>query len=295
MSVHKHKIAVIYRPTKKQAWDIAVKTTDWLNSQGCQCYSHPDQEPIPGTEKITSSNINHLNFAIVLGGDGTYLKTVKLFHKSLIPILGVNLGSLGFLTQTPEEEIKINIKRALKGQLQVSYRSLLNVTFTQNIGLPKAKQKTHTFLALNDVVLERGRIGRLIYISIVVDGHLVTHLKADGLIVATPTGSTAYNLASGGPIVCPEPEVPATVISPICSHSLTNKPITISNEQSIELKLTNRTQKAVFLVDGHKETDFTSQDSIAITKAQQKLKMLMPPSSHYFDTLREKLRFGQRD
>lgn len=281
------RIAVIYRPSKKVAWDMAIDIVKWLSAKNCQCYSHPDQKLIPKTKRISKSNISKLDFALVLGGDGTYLHTVRMLHNNLIPILGVHLGSFGFLTQSPQKDIKTNLIKALKGTLPVSNRVLLEVTLKKNA------KESFCFHALNDIVFERGESGRLIYMSITVDDQLITDLKADGLVVSTPTGSTAYNLAAGGPIVYPE--IPVTLITPICSHNLTNRPLVISNQQTIEIKLTNQTQSAVFLVDGQREMNLTFQDTIIIKKAKQKLRMLMPPDSNYFDILRKKLRFGQRD
>lgn len=281
------KILIVYRSRKKEAKALAIDLVEWLLKQGCQCYSHLCQPLLPGTQKLTDADRHDLDFALVLGGDGTYLSTVRMLNKALIPILGINVGSLGFLTQTPKKDVKANLLKALQGKLQNSSRTLLDVTLRRNGG------KESRLLALNDLVFERRESGRLIYMAISVDGQLISRLKADGLVVSTPTGSTAYNLAAGGPIVCPE--VPAIVITPICPHSLTNKPLTIFNEQTIQLKLTNRTQKAAFLVDGQREMDLTSKDMIVIKKAKQKLQMLMPPHTSYFDILREKLRFGQRD
>ena len=282
-----HKIAITYRPSKKEAWDMAIDIVKWLSSKGCECYSHPDQKLIPKTKRINKSNISKLDFALVLGGDGTYLHTVRMLHDKLVPILGVHLGSFGFLTQSPQKDIKANLLKALKGKLPLSNRVLLEVI------LKKQNKKVLHCFALNDIVFERGGSGRLIYMSITANNRLITELKADGLVVSTPTGSTAYNLAAGGPIVYPE--VPVTLITPICSHSLTNRPLAISNEQTIEIKLTNQTQRAVFLVDGQREKDLTFEDTIIIKKAQKKLQMLMPPDSDHFDILRKKLRFGQRD
>ena len=282
-----HRVAITYRPSKKEAWDMAIDIVKWLSSKNCECYSHPDQKLIPQTKRINKSNISKLDFALVLGGDGTYLHTVRMLHDKLVPILGVHLGSFGFLTQSPQKDVKANLLKALKGTLPISNRVLLEVILKKN-----NKESLH-FFALNDIVFERGDSGRLIYMSITAGDRLITDLKADGLVVSTPTGSTAYNLAAGGPIVYPE--VPVTLITPICSHSLTARPLAISNEQTIEIKLTNQTQRAVFLIDGQREKDITFKDTIIIKKAQKKLQMLMPPSNDYFDILRKKLRFGQRD
>jgi len=283
----KKNVAIVYRPRKKEAKDLATKIAKFLKTEGHTAFSHPDQARITGAKAATPADLKNLDFVLVLGGDGTYLNAVRMVSKSPIPILGVNLGSLGFLTPTPKSKALAVVKSALQGKLEVSKRTLLEVEVQR-----KGKRRA-CFQALNDIVFERGPVSRLIYMSIHVDGALVSELKADGLIVSTPTGSTAYNLAAGGPILYPG--IGATVITPICPHSLTNRPLTISNQQVIELKLTASDQKAVFMVDGQRETDITTDDTIVIRKHTEEHQMLVAPDFNHFDILRSKLRFGQRD
>ena len=143
-----HRVAITYRPSKKEAWDMAIDIVKWLSSKNCECYSHPDQKLIPQTKRINKSNISKLDFALVLGGDGTYLHTVRMLHDKLVPILGVHLGSFGFLTQSPQKDVKANLLKALKGELSISNRVLLEVT------LKKHNKESLHFFALNDIVLK---------------------------------------------------------------------------------------------------------------------------------------------
>jgi len=175
----------------------------------------------------------------------------------------------------------------MSGGLKAQSRTMIKVTIKK-----KGKQPA-TYFALNDIVIERGPISRLINLAIYSDDHLVTELKADGLIVSTPTGSTAYNLASGGPIV--HPDVKAIVITPICPHSLTNRPITLPDDKPVTIKVNQSTQKAVFMVDGLKMADVRDADEVVISRGEFPHLRLVSPNSSYFDVLRTKLNFGQRD
>ncbi len=280
-------VAIVYRPRKSEAKKLAETVAQFLKQKGCTCYSHPEQTLIKGTKKAKKSDIKKLDLVIVLGGDGTYLNAVRMLEGASTPVLGVNLGSLGFLTQTRKEKIKSTLSLVLKDKLEISERTMLDVSVVRN-GKTRAK-----YLALNDIVFERGPISRLIYMSIHTGGTLVSELKADGLIVSTPTGSTAYNLAAGGPIL--HPNVPAIVLTPICPHSLTNRPITLSDMRAIEIRLTNEGQTAVFMVDGQRVEDLTNKDKIVVTKSKYKHHMLVTDEHNHFDVLRSKLRFGKRD
>lgn len=280
-------VAVVYRPKKAQATSTASELVTWLKSKklNVHCLS---AQAIHGTNKIKSeADIAKIDLFIVIGGDGTYLKAARLINGRPIPILGINLGSLGFLTEVRTSDIYKTIESAISGKLKTQQRTMLEVTIT------KKGKKPATYLALNDVVIERGPISRLISLGIYSDDHLVSELKADGLIVCSPTGSTAYNLASGGPIV--HPEVHAIMITPICPHSLTNRPITLPDHHVINIKVTQSTQKAVFMVDGQKCADIRDLDEVTIRVAKQPHLRLIAPTSNYFDVLRNKLKFGQRE
>jgi NAD+ kinase len=178
------------------------------------------------------------------------------------------------------------IQLMLKNKLSTKPRSMLDISFRKN-------HRTKHIQALNDIVIERGPFSRLISLAIYSGNSLVTELKADGLIVSTPTGSTAYNLAAGGPIV--HPEVKAIVITPICPHSLNDRPITIPDDQKLSIKVTSIESKALFSVDGQKIEGINTEDHIVIKKSKQTHLKINLPNSSYFEILRKKLNYGQRE
>ena len=280
-------IGFVYRPNKKDVYSKACQLSSWLIRKGFTCYHHPEQKPITNTSKLTDETLSKLDTVVVLGGDGTYLNAVRMLGMHTeVPILGINMGFLGFLTQVRSENLKQIIMQAIESKLRVSKRSMLKITLIRSGG-------KISMLALNDIVFERGNFSRLISMSITIDGITLCDLKADGLIVATPTGSTAYNLSAGGPILAPG--IPAIVITPICPHSLTNRPLTIPNTSQIQLKLTYERQRAIFMIDGYRQVDLTNEDKILITHSDKLHHMLLPPEVNQLEVLRSKLRFGQRD
>lgn len=280
--------AIVYRPNKPEALNKSLEIAKWLTEEGITCHHHPEQNPIEHTTRLTNETLQKLELVIVLGGDGTYLNAVRMLgFNTKVPVLGINMGSLGFLTQARFENLKSVITQALENKLYLSKRSMLEISLINN------KSNRTNILALNDIVFERGSFSRLISMAIKIDNTLLSELKADGLIVATPTGSTAYNLSAGGPILTPE--IPATVITPICPHSLTNRPLTIPDTSQIEIQLTQEKQKAIFMIDGYRQVDLTHKDKILIKHSKKFHHMLLPIGTNQLEILRSKLRFGQPD
>jgi NAD+ kinase len=281
-------ICITYRPQSPRALETATEVVQWLTHKKLHVFTHPDLSPIPGTKKITGrGQIAALDLVLVLGGDGTFLSAVRMLQDKQTPILGVNLGHLGFLTETKVEELYDVLNLALKNKMQRVERTTLRAQIVKKNG------KKFSYHALNDVVVERGPNSRLIDLSIYSGTFLVSTVKADGLILATPTGSTAYCLAAGGPIV--HPSVSAINMTPICPHTLTNRPIILPDNQAIKLKLKQHPGKAVLMVDGQRCEDLTSSDELIITRGKHPVVMLTLPTRNYFDILRAKLRFGQRE
>jgi NAD+ kinase len=229
-------------------------------------------------------NINEL--VVVLGGDGTYLSTVGHVKPSLVPILGINMGSLGFLTETKVSEAYASLDAALNGELESRPRRLLDIT------VKHADDSIYSNTALNDIVIERGSRAQLVRIQIYSGDFLVQDLKADGLIISTPTGSTAYNLAAGGPIL--HPEVQAFVVTPVAPHNLTSIHIVFPDHLDLKIKLADGTQTAQLTIDGRKALELTGRDVIKIEKSKHIHHILRNKGHNYFDLLREKLKFGER-
>jgi len=218
-----------------------------------------------------------VDLMIVLGGDGTLLSIAHLAAQRNIPVLGVNLGRLGFLTEVPIEEIYLTLDSFLAAQEKlISPRLLL-----------EAVCRGKSYYCLNDVVINKGAVARMIQIGIWIDEREIAALKADGLIVSTPTGSTAYSLSAGGPIV--QPHVPALVLSPICPHTLSFRPMVVASNCRIRLQLLTAGEEVYLTLDGQRGMTLGKDDVIEVRKAGFELKLISSPKRNYFDLLKEKL------
>lgn len=283
MDLYKHKIrkvAVVYRRGTPAAQKAAESVIDWLTEHKIRAFSHPTQK-LRGTKKLAQPK--DLDLVIVLGGDGTYLRAVRMLEGQRVPVLGFNLGGLGFLTVHRAVEIIPMLELAVTGKLEVRKRSMIRIEV-------RSKNKVKgNFVALNDLVIERGSRSRLISITITIDKLPIHSVKADGLIVATPTGSTAYNLAAGGPIL--HPEVDALVVTPICPHSLTSRPFIFPDKGNIQFTID---ESAVMTVDGVKASTLGRHDEIRVVRDSCDHLFLRRAGYNYFNLLKEKLKFGER-
>ena len=226
-----------------------------------------------------------IDLVLVLGGDGTYLQAVQYVSDHSVPFLGINMGSFGFLTVYRQESIIHYLESVLKGKMVLEKRSLIDIS------LKRETQENKSFLALNDMVIERGAFSHLIDISITIQNQNIYSVKADGLIVSSPTGSTAYNLAAGGPIL--HPQVNSFAITPICSHSLTHRPVIVPDTYEIFFKINNENQSAFLTIDGKKITQIASADLIKIRKSNIKHNTLREINHNDFLLLKDKLKFSQ--
>ncbi len=284
-------IAIVYRPDTAAAVNLAKTLTSWLKERKYKVYTAPDQKLIAGTLMLKSAKtIEKMSLVVVLGGDGTYLRAVRLLEGKSVPILGINLGSLGFLTPTRVDELFTAVEDTLNNKMELRPRSMIHVQ------LIRKGQKKLDMLALNDIVIERGSLAQLINISIQCEDMLVSEVKADGLIISTPTGSTAYNLSAGGPIL--HPDTRAFVVTPIAPHSLTSRPLIFPDEAQLQFrlvgKLQNKKDQAHVVVDGVKVTQIVADDELIVRRNKQDHLMVKNPNQNYFHLLREKLKFGDR-
>jgi len=281
------KIAIVYRIHSVSAIKMAKKITEKLQKSRYQVFTAPEQKQIPNTlTLISSKELKAMSLIIVLGGDGTYLRAVRLLKGQPIPILGFNMGSLGFLTAHTSDDVFAVIDETLKNNMVIHHRARIHTLVQLKTG-----QKL-SFEALNDVVIERGSFSQLISTSVYLDKDFVNDIKADGLIISTPTGSTAYNLAAGGPIL--HPEVAALVVTPVAPHSLTSRPLIFPDHQKIILKLEKQTSTAHLIIDGQKVLELSPEDEVIISKCKTDHLMIRKPKHNFFSLLKEKLRFGDR-
>ncbi len=226
---------------------------------------------------------------IVLGGDGTFLSIARMMKKRSVPVLGINMGQLGFLTETKRSEAFERVDQLLSGERPViSERVLLEVT------LLRSNKVVFSGPVVNDVVISKGAIARIIGMEIRVDHQVVNEMRADGIIVATPTGSTAYSLAAGGPIV--EPSLRALILTPICPHALTQRPLVVPDDREIQICLKQRPGHVLLTLDGQDVVDMKEDDIVRIRRFKKhSLKLITSPTRDYYSLLREKLKFGLRD
>ncbi len=221
---------------------------------------------------------------IVLGGDGTILSTVHALGENLRPIFGINLGTLGFLTCLPSSEYRQAVRTIVHCEYLLSKRSMLDVTVVRDGAIIDRHQ------GLNDAVISRGALSRLIRLETRVDGALLTEYNADGLIVATPTGSTAYSLSAGGPLLTPDSSVFA--ITPICPHTLTNRSVIIGDQALVEVRLCDARDEIFLTVDGQRAVPMKACDSVRIRRSKETLSLAMLPDLPFFELARRKLRWS---
>jgi NAD+ kinase len=280
-------VGFILKPDKSEAGALLEQLVPWLRSEGHVPFvPTEDQLVLPGCEVVPEEALGAaVDLAVVLGGDGTMLRAARLVADAGKPVLGVNLGQLGFLAMFAPSEAKAALAAALRGELPKTERMRLAVTYQRSGAEPVRR------FALNDAVLHQGAMARLIDVAAYHDGALIASYRADGLIVATPTGSTAYNMAAGGPIVVPGQE--AMTLTPICAHALTNRPLVIGAHAILRLELRGDARGVILTVDGQWACSFLPGDLVEMTAAAQPLVMYASASS-FFDIMRDKLHWGVR-
>lgn len=281
------RVGFILKPDKTEAGVLLEELVPWLRDQGhVPVVPTEDQIAPAGTEIVPEEDLgNAVDLAVVLGGDGTMLRASRLVADQGKPVLGINLGQLGFLAMFSPAEAKTALAAALAGKLPRAERMRLQVTFLRAGAEPVVRY------ALNDAVLHQGAMARLIEVNSWCDGQLIAAYRADGLIIATPTGSTAYNMAAGGPIVVPGQG--AMTLTPICAHALTNRPLVIPATSIIRLALEGDARGVILTVDGQWAHSFLPGDAVEMTAAQRPLVMFVSQQS-FFDVMRDKLHWGVR-
>lgn len=270
---------------------FAQATLDWLTDRGCKVLADSDAKAFlaknKGLKAVPKAKLpDHCDMVLVFGGDGTFLSMARHMVDRSVPMLGINLGHLGFLTEISVKEAFEALERILKREYAVQERALLHVSVL------RGKQEQLVSVVLNDAVLTNGDIARILDLQVSIDGVTVASIKADGMIVSTPTGSTAYSLAAGGPIV--HPAVAATTLTAICPHSLTIRPIVVPDQASIELKPLKKEGRTLLTLDGQAGYDLKPGDIVRIKRHKQCLRVVRPTEKDYFELLRNKLKLGAR-
>jgi NAD+ kinase len=280
--------AIISKPGKTELAEIVPPLLTWFREHDYQIVVDPETAPhAPGLEVLARAEMacRPLHFVIVLGGDGTLLSAARSVSQAGIPVLGVNLGSLGFLTEVPLADLYPTLESIEQGCCNVEARSMVHCEVLRK-GACVA-----SYDALNDVVVGKGTIARLNHCDVSIDGVFVSSYQADSLIVSTPTGSTAYSLAAGGPILMPS--VDAFVVTPVSEHSLTHRPLVVRDAAEIEILVKTGDEEAYLSIDGQIGMPVFDGDRVRCRKSQHQVKLLHTQGT-FFDVLRTKLKWGQR-
>lgn len=283
------RIGIIGKTDKNEVFEITKELSDWLNERGIKVYVEKELGTAIGhPNSVLRTELPELvDVVVVFGGDGTFLRVARLVCKYDIPILGVNLGGLGFLTEIRIGELYPMIERIISGEYSVEKREMLYATIHRG-----STDQIGKFIVLNDVVINKGAVARIIDLALYINGSHVTNFRADGIILSTPTGSTAYSLSAGGPIVYPT--LPLTIITPICSHTLTNRPLVVSSETTIRVIVLSDTPDTYLTLDGQVGVTLKVGDVIEIMKSDRSVKLIKSPFRDYFTILKTKLMWGER-
>jgi NAD+ kinase len=284
----KKAVAIVSKPNKPEVGQIVPGLTRWLRDHG---YSYivdpetaahaPDAESVPRSQMVGRD----LKFVIVLGGDGTLLSAARAVARAGIPVVGVNLGALGFLTEVPQEELYPTLEAIDKQSCEIDRRSMLHCEVNRKGTI------ITSYEALNDVVVGKGTIARLNHCDVFIDKIFVSRYQADSLIVSSPTGSTAYSLAAGGPILMPD--VQSFVITPVSAHSLTHRPLVVRDTSHIEIVVMTGDEDAYLSIDGQAGMPLFDGDRICCRKSEHSVNLLHTKGT-FFEVLSTKLKWGQR-
>jgi NAD+ kinase len=285
-----NRIGIIAKKNKPEAVAIARHLVEWLQPKKIQVYIEEEigklLSPILWKPIQREAIPTDVEMIIVLGGDGTLLSVARQVWDKNIPILGVNLGGLGFLTEITLDELYPVLERVLRDDFEINERDVLNAEVIRR------GERIAEFIVLNDAVINKGALARIIDLETTINGEYLSTFRSDGLIISTPTGSTAYNLSAGGPIVFPS--LHTIIITPICPHTLTIRPIIIPDHVRIRALLKSRNEEVTLTLDGQQGFTLEFEDVVEVRKAEGCILLIKSPYRHYFELLREKLKWGER-
>jgi NAD+ kinase len=283
------RIGIVAKTDRQEARTVVPQLLEWCRARGVQPLCEKETAGLCPDAAVATAMRPELpaqvDLLLVLGGDGTLLSMARLVGDLGVPILGVNLGGLGFLTALTVDELFPALEAYLDDGLVIEERMMLAATVSRQ------GERLSEYVALNDMVITKSAMSRIIRLEVAVDGQLATGYRADGLIISTPTGSTAYSLSAGGPIVFPTMD--AVVLTPICSHTLTNRPIVLPGSQRIEVTLLTD-QDVMLTADGQVGFALKPLDTVEVRRAAARIRLLRFPQKHFFSVLRTKLKWGER-
>jgi len=287
------RIGIVLKPHQPDALKTICNLVVWLAERGITLVGDPEikreqiehQTGCPVDQLESEKIASEIDLMLVLGGDGTMIATARMIGDHDVPVLGVNYGGLGYLAEFRIEELYSALESILSGNYRLDRRVMLAVE------LHRGTEPPTTSRVLNDVVINKSALARIIEIEAYLNRHFVNAFRADGLIVSTPTGSTAYNLSAGGPVIFPS--MNAVVITPICPFTLSNRPIVVPDNAEIELLLKTDNEDVALTLDGQVGFPMQVEDRVVIRKSRTTFNIIQPSNRNYFDVLRDKLRWGR--
>ena len=288
---HPKSFGVWGNTDKESFWEILPDILAWSGKKGLDAYlttrilNHENGSTLTSKKIRSKDDMSVLDFMLVLGGDGTFLSLARAIEHRNTPILGIHLGDLGFLAKVTLKDLFVRLDQVANGDFIVEKRILVKASIKKN-------GQTIHHVGLNDFVLSNGQSHRMLNATVRVNGHLVGNYRSDGLIIATPTGSTAYSLSAGGPIVTPE--VDSLIITPTAAHTLTSRPLVIPADSKIILDFPDTNDSILFIADGQVHESLDPSCQVEITKSHYDVKLIDFKDSDYFQTLRTKMGWGKR-
>ena len=280
-------VGVVVKPNNSEAWQTACELSLWLKERGIETVGNPrSQNEVCEIHEVDAEKFrSNVDLIVVLGGHRTMISTARLIGNNEVLVLGINYGSLGYLTEFRIEEMFAAFEHILEGDYAIDRRVMLDAEHW------RGNEKLAAGRVLNDVVINKAVLARIIEIEVELNGLFVNNFRSDGLIVSTPTGSTAYSLSAGGPIVYPS--MNAVVLTPICPFTLTNRPLVVPDTAEINLCLKNESDGVVLTLDGQVGYQMEVGDTVQIRKSPMTFNLVQPPNRNYFDVLRNKLKWGR--
>ncbi|MFQ5802874.1 MAG: NAD(+)/NADH kinase [Candidatus Methylomirabilales bacterium] len=283
------RVGIVMKPHWPEAREVLRQLIPWLKAKDREVVLDVETATLAGAEEtrvVKAELPKAADLVVVLGGDGTLLSVARLVESGEVPILGVNLGGLGFLTEITLDELYPVLGAVLSGEYRASRRMLLQVTVRRG-GKLIAED-----IVLNDAVMTKAALARIVDLEVFVEQEYVTTYRADGLIISSPTGSTAYGLSAGGPILFPT--MHALVLIPICSHTLTNRPLVLPEEVGVHVVLNSENEDVYLTLDGQVGFPLQYQDQVEVRRADREITLIVSPKKNFYEILRSKLKWGER-
>ncbi|MFQ5656156.1 MAG: NAD(+)/NADH kinase [Candidatus Methylomirabilales bacterium] len=283
------RVGIVAKPHQPEAQEVVRGLIAWLRGKDRQVVLDLETAALAGAEEtgVAKADVPRIaDLVVVLGGDGTLLSVARLVESGEVPILGVNIGGLGFLTEITLDELYPVLGAVLTGTYRTSRRMLLQVT------VQRRGEQVADYVVLNDAVMTKGALARIVNLEVFVDQDYVTAYRADGMIVCTPTGSTAYGLSAGGPIL--SPTMRALILVPICPHTLTNRPLVLPEDVTVQVILDSKNEDVYLTLDGQVGFPLQYRDLVEVRRADRDISLVGSPKKNVYEILRSKLKWGER-